>query len=227
MGEVAVIISEDQGPWFLVHKKSGPKRWLTSSNTSYAGARVLIYSEILHYQANWTVMSICPCISFPGEKSIWKIQLPSEGCLENAESWLEKLNYPENTTMKIQQTNEPSHFPTEIDLPSRLNTLPSLVQETAYINALSPPFFRNPPVILGICVYLNFIILLHFMCCYNKPILNFKLLMYLWYFAGRLLPWWLFVTYNPPFSPQKHWSNQGLSGTDNLIYVVWLLFWSS
>lgn len=121
-------------------------------------------------------MSVYPCISFPGEKSIWKIQLPSEGCLENAESWLGELDYPGNITMKIQQTNEPPPFPTEIGLPSRLNTLPSLVQETAHINALSPLFFRNLPPTQGFCNYLNFIILLHFMHCYNEPILNFKLL---------------------------------------------------
>lgn len=134
-------------------------------------------------------MSVCPRISFPGEKSIWKIQLSSAGCLENAESWRGELDYPGNITMKIQQTNEPHPFPTEIDLPSRLTTLPSSVQETAHINALSALFIRNPPPTQGICNYLNFIILLHFMYSYNKPILKFKLLLSLWYCAGRLLPW--------------------------------------
>lgn len=133
-------------------------------------------------------MSVCPLISFPGEKSISETQLPSEGCLENTESELGKLDYPGNITMKIWQTNGSPPLSTEIDPPNRLTILPSLVQETVHKMSFHPYFSGKPPPTQA-CNYLNFIILLHFMYCYNKPISNFKLLLYLLDFAGRLLPW--------------------------------------
>lgn len=123
MEEVAIISSTDLGLAFLVYK-SGPKRPDSyHPSASYAGARVLIYSEKSHCQADWAVLSVCPLISFPGEKSIWETQLPSEGCLENMESELGELDYPGNITMKMRPTNESPPFSTEIDLPSRRNTL--------------------------------------------------------------------------------------------------------
>lgn len=128
-------------------------------------------------------MSICPRISFPGEKSNWKIQLPSEGCLENAESWLGELDYPGNITMKTQQTNELPPFSTETDLPSRLNNLPSLVQETVHINT------HSSGILLLLKVFVTTSISSFFISgiVITNQFSNFKLLLYLWYFAGRLL----------------------------------------
>lgn len=112
-----------------------------------------------------------------------------------------------NIIMKIWQNNEPPSFFTGIELSSRVNILSSLLQETAHKYALF--FSGNPPPTRGVYNHLNFITILHFIHCYNKPVPSFKVLLYLLCFASRLLPWWVFVTYNSSLSPQKLWSNQG------------------
>ena len=82
--------------------------------------------------------------SYPSQKRnlLGETQLPSEGCLENTESELQELDDPGNITMKIGKTNEFPSFSTEIDLSSRLDILPPLVQETAHKEALSPLFLQ-------------------------------------------------------------------------------------
>lgn len=140
-------------------------------------------------------MSVCPLISFPKEKSIGETHLPSEGCLESTESELQELDDPGNITMKVGKTTEFPSFSTEIDLSSRLDIVPSLVQETAPKDALSPLYLQVILSTQGVCNYLNFITCVHFPHCYDKPIRNF-IFFYLLYFVCRLLPWWLFMTYN-------------------------------
>lgn len=143
MEMVVMINSADPGPWFSVYKKSGPKRPDSHHpTTSYTGARVLIYSERSHCQADWIVLSSCPLISFPGEKSIWETQLPSKGCLENTESELGELDYPGNIIMKIQQTHESPSFSTGIDLSSKLDILPTYCRKLLRKISFCAYFFR-------------------------------------------------------------------------------------
>ena len=52
--------------------------------------------------------------------------------MENTESEPGELDDPGNIIMKIRQANEFLFFSTEIDLSGRLDSLPSLVQETAH-----------------------------------------------------------------------------------------------
>lgn len=135
------------------YKKSDSKRPDSHHlTTSYAGARVLIYREKSHCQVDWIVMSTCPLISFPGEKSIWETQLPSEHCLENTESELGELDYPGNIIMRIWQTDESPSFSLKLDLSSRLNIFSSLVQETAHKNTFSLLFFQVVLLLLKVFI---------------------------------------------------------------------------
>lgn len=64
--------------------------------------------------------------------------------MENTESEPGELGDPGNIIMKIRQANEFPFFSTEIDLSGRLDSLPSLVQETAHKDALPSLFSRQP-----------------------------------------------------------------------------------
>lgn len=121
-------------------------------------------------------MSTCPLISFPGEKSIWETQLPSEHCLENTESELGELDYPGNIIMRIWQTDESPSFSPGLDLSSRLNIFSSLVQETAHKNAFSLLFFQVILLLLRVFVITSIswpFFISHIVVTNQFPISNF------------------------------------------------------